>query len=211
MRQTINRWRTLLKIRWLMLFAGASVLAVASSLKLQAVTGRYADRTAAFPVPDLLLDRLPLVNLEWLAVWGYLFLVLAAIVAIAVLEPENLPFALMSFALFVSVRALFVTLTHLAPPADANPPDYYFRIAQNLASQNDLFFSGHTGFPFLVFLVMRQRWVRYFFLISSFVMGATVLLTHLHYSIDVFAAFFITYTTYKISERLFGRWRMESP
>ncbi|MBI2624657.1 hypothetical protein HYW67_04220 [Candidatus Parcubacteria bacterium] len=211
MRQIINRWRTLLKIRWLVLFFLVSILAVLSSLKLQAVTGRYADRTPAFPVPDLILDRIPAVDLEWLIVWGYLGLLVFGIAAIAIYEPERLPFALITFALFVFVRALFVTLTHLAPPGDAIEPDFRFRFLQGLSFYNDLFFSGHTGFPFLVFLLVQKRWVRYVFLTASFAMGAAVLFTHLHYSIDVFAAFFITYAIYKMSERLFGRWRMESP
>lgn len=209
MRQLLQRWRSLLKIRWLVLFLIVGLLAVASSLKLQAVTGRYADRTPAFPVPDLILDTIPVVNLEWLIVWGYLTLLVFAVVAIVMYEPENFPFALVTFALFIFIRAIFVTLTHLAPPGDALEPNFHLKLLRNLSFYNDLFFSGHTGFPFLVFLVVRTNWVRYFFLAASFVMGAAVLFSHLHYSIDVFAAFFITYAIYKMSERLFGRWRME--
>lgn len=208
MRQLIARWHSLLKIRWLMLFFAVSVLAIVTSLRFNAVTGRYADRTAGYPVPDLILDQLPIVDLEWLIVWGYLGLLVFAIVATLVYEPENFPFALMTVALFIVIRAVFVTLTHLAPPSDALKPDFHFQVLNRISFSNDLFFSGHTGFSFLAFLLTRKRWVRYFFLASSVVMGATVLLTHLHYSIDVLAAFFITYAIYKLSERLFGRWRM---
>jgi hypothetical protein len=35
--------------------------------------------------------------------------------------------------------------------------------------------------------------------------GVIVLLSHLHYSIDVFAAFFITYSIYHIALKLFDR------
>lgn len=210
MRQTINRWRQLLKIRWLVLFFIVSILAIVTSLRFNAVTGRYADRTAGYPVPDLILDQLPVVDLEWLIVWGYLGLLAFAIVAILIYEPENFPFALMTVALFIAIRAGFVTLTHLSPPADAIQPDFQFQVLNRISFSNDLFFSGHTGFSFLVFLLIRKQWVRYFFLAASFVMGAAVLLTHLHYSIDVFAAFFITYAIYKLSERLFGRWRLEA-
>jgi len=37
------------------------------------------------------------------------------------------------------------------------------------------------------------------------VMAATVLLMHVHYSIDVFSAFFITYGIYKIGQRLVAK------
>jgi membrane-associated phospholipid phosphatase len=46
---------------------------------------------------------------------------------------------------------------------------------------------------------------RYLFLAWSVVFGATVLLGHLHYTIDVFAAFFITYGIYHLARWLFPR------
>jgi hypothetical protein len=73
-----------------------------------------------------------------------------------------------------------------------------------ITSGNDLFFSGHTGLPFLIALIFWDHvYVRTLFLSSSVVFGVIVLLSHLHYSIDVFSAFFITYSIYHISLKLF--------
>jgi membrane-associated phospholipid phosphatase len=70
----------------------------------------------------------------------------------------------------------------------------------------DLFFSGHTGLPFLLALVFWDHpWWRRVFVIVSIIFGVTVLLGHFHYSIDVFGAFFITYTIFHIATRLFPR------
>jgi hypothetical protein len=44
------------------------------------------------------------------------------------------------------------------------------------------------------------RWI--FFGFSAF-FGAVVLFGHLHYSIDVFAAYFITFTIYSIAKKFF--------
>ncbi|MBD3360385.1 hypothetical protein GF366_01130, partial [Candidatus Peregrinibacteria bacterium] len=70
--------------------------------------------------------------------------------------------------------------------------------------ENDLFFSGHTAVPFLAFLVFKEskifKWVMF---AGSILMAITVLLMHVHYSIDVFAAFFITYGIYSISNKIF--------
>jgi hypothetical protein len=73
-----------------------------------------------------------------------------------------------------------------------------------ITSGNDLFFSGHTGLPFLIALIFWDHiYLRALFLGSSVVFGVIVLLSHLHYSIDVFSAFFITYSIYHIAIKLF--------
>ena len=96
-------------------------------------------------------------------------------------------------------------VTHLGVPADAikvSAPSFLGMFTFT----NDLFFSGHTGLPFLGFLIFRKysKSVGYFMLASSIILAATVLLMHIHYTIDVFAAFFITYGIYKIGERVFA-------
>jgi membrane-associated phospholipid phosphatase len=70
----------------------------------------------------------------------------------------------------------------------------------------DLFFSGHTGLPFLMALIFwKNKLLRYSFLFLSVFFGLIVLLGHIHYSIDVLSAFFITYTIWHVSEKLFPK------
>ncbi|MEI8091030.1 MAG: phosphatase PAP2-related protein [bacterium] len=70
----------------------------------------------------------------------------------------------------------------------------------------DLFFSGHTGLPFLFALIFwNNKWMRYLFVLTAIYFGAIVLLGHLHYSIDVLSAFFITYTIRHINEFLWKK------
>jgi len=80
------------------------------------------------------------------------------------------------------------------------PSFFYF-----LTYANDLFFSGHVGLPFLGFLIFKDKKIRYFMLSASIILAVTVLLMHVHYSIDVAAAYFITYSIYALGKRLFGR------
>ena len=73
-------------------------------------------------------------------------------------------------------------------------------------THNDLFFSGHVGLPFLVALIFwRYTYLRYYFLLFALIASVTVLLGHLHYSIDVFSAFFITYGIFEIAKRFFKK------
>jgi membrane-associated phospholipid phosphatase len=73
-----------------------------------------------------------------------------------------------------------------------------------LTSGNDMFFSSHTGLPFLMSLIFWGNYrLRIFFILASMILAASVLLGHLHYSIDVFAAYFITYTIFHIAQKFF--------
>ena len=79
-----------------------------------------------------------------------------------------------------------------------------------MAFNNENFFSGHTGVPFLLFLLFRVKWVRAVFLVESVAMGACVLLTRNHYTIDVLGAYFMTYAIYRLGLFLFG-WLDDTP
>ena len=95
-------------------------------------------------------------------------------------------------------------LTHFGAPQGAISPPGFPGIVSALSFRQDYFFSGHVAFPFLCFLLFKESRIRWFFLASSIVMGVVVLLGHLHYSIDVFAAFFITYASYRIGGLVFS-------
>ncbi|MEN9614359.1 MAG: hypothetical protein RLZZ347_666 [Candidatus Parcubacteria bacterium] len=170
----------------------------------------YVDTYSGSPIPDLLLDHVPVMNVNLIFFQGaFLFVVL--LVLVLLYEPKYIPFTIGSSALFFTVRSLFTILTHLAAPGAAmyQYVDYDHHIRQvvfTLSSGNDLFFSGHAGFPFLLALVFWNfPKARYFFLICSVVGSVVVILGHLHYSIDVFSAFFISFGIFEIAKRVFKK------
>lgn len=203
----IVRWKKAANQKRFWLFCFLGLLFLVSALVFTGFSGHFADSKQGASLSDLLLDRLPVVNLDFLNTWGFLFLIFSFAVAIAVYQPEEIPFVLISVALFAAIRSGFIILTHLGAPADILKLSWEAGILRYLSFTNDLFFSGHTGLPFLAFLLVRKKWLKRFFLGGSLVMATSVLLTHTHYSIDVFAAFFITYGIFKISERFFGHLR----
>jgi membrane-associated phospholipid phosphatase len=164
----------------------------------------YATSRASGPVSDLLLDNLPVVNVDFVVnegavLFGYF------IVAVIFLRPKRIPFVIKSIALFVLIRAIFITFTHLGPIPEHSYIDTT-EMFSGLATGGDYFFSGHTGMPFLMALFFWQdRRLRFSFLAISVLFAVSVILGHLHYSIDVFAAFFITYTIYVMAKRFFRR------
>src|SRR4249920_2458698 len=99
---------------------------------------------------------------------------------------------------FLFVRAVFVALTHMAPsPIDPQKAVPFFN---SIFYGSDLFFSGHTGMPFLAALAFWHipPWRMFYLALTGF-FGAIVLLGHYHYSIDVLAALFITHGVFRMS------------
>jgi membrane-associated phospholipid phosphatase len=63
----------------------------------------------------------------------------------------------------------------------------------------DLFFSGHTATLFLLFLISEKKYLKIIFLLCTILVGIAVLLQHVHYTIDVLAAPFFAYASYKLA------------
>jgi hypothetical protein len=175
------------------------------SLLVNYYAGIYATNHMSNPVNDIILDHLPTFDVDGIFIYGIISFFIF-VVALLSYRPRRIPFVLKSFSLFIVVRSFFVILTHLAPSMHQIPFDTNSFIINTFTFTGDLFFSGHTGLPFLMALVFwDEKFLRWLFLIVSFFFGAVVLLGHLHYSIDVFSAFFITFGIYHISLRLFEK------
>ena len=164
----------------------------------------YIASFAGTYVTDIFLDNLPIIDVHLIFSEGAVLFTFV-LAAILLYRPQFIPFSLKCIALFVAVRSFFLVLTHLAPPPSQiyiDPTDF----VNLLSSGRDLFFSAHTGLPFMfAFIYWNQRGLRYFFFICAVVGGATVLLGHLHYSIDVFSALFISFGVYHLCKNLFPK------
>ncbi len=197
------------KKHWLnraFLFSALSgFLLLSLGLLLNYGTTVYASHAASNAVTDVFLDNLPVVNVDFVFVDGAILFWIFAI-AILVYEPRRIPFIIKSIALFIIVRSFFVGLTHIGASPQQIPMDLSNWIEKITFGGGDLFFSGHTGLPFLLALIFwKNRILRIIFLLSSVMFGAITLLGHIHYSIDVFAAFFITYTIFHLAQKLFAK------
>ncbi len=174
------------------------------SLFVSFYAGVYATRVASQPVTDIILSNIRVFDVDGIFIYGpwVLWIFVATIV---ITRPYRIPFIVKSIALFVLIRSVFITLTHIGPFPNADIVTNT-KLISDFTSGGDLFFSAHTGLPFLMALVFwNHKFFRYLFIATSVFFGIVVLLGHLHYSIDVLAAFFITYSIYHISEVFFKK------
>ncbi|PIQ31027.1 MAG: hypothetical protein COW61_04450 [Candidatus Yonathbacteria bacterium CG17_big_fil_post_rev_8_21_14_2_50_46_19] len=190
------------------IFVRSLVLAflfLVASLMISFYANVYAIEHASNAVADIFLSNVRAFDVDGLfAYGGVIFWII--IIFFGLIEPRRFPFALKSIALFVLIRSIFISLTHIGPfPVQiiSEDPSYIIRKAVLGA---DLFFSGHTGLPFLMALVFWKTFpIRVFCIVSAIFFGAVALLGHFHYSIDVLAAFFITYTIFHLASIFFKK------
>lgn len=159
----------------------------------------YVESRNGFSFNDPLLSLFEPIDLTWLT---FLLIYGSLLTAIIYLfqKPEKLLFAIQLYTLMVFVRIIAMWLLPLNPPEKmlilVDPFVEFFGTGKTLTK--DLFFSGHTATLFILFLSADNKYLKLFFLISTIGVAVSVLLQHVHYSIDVFAAFLFTFACYSI-------------
>jgi len=165
---------------------------------------KYANSSMSNYVSDIVLSNIPVFDVDGIYIYGPIIF-WTFVFFLTLSKPQTIPFIIKSIAVFVFVRSIFISITHIGifPSHLVIDAPQIFTF---FTYYGDLFFSGHTGLPFLMALIFwDNKPLRIFFISSSIFFGCIVLMGHLHYSIDVLGAFFITYSIYKLSEKLFEK------
>ncbi|MFH1772986.1 MAG: phosphatase PAP2-related protein, partial [Patescibacteria group bacterium] len=203
MKSLINKHKIVWADKLFVISSIIAFLAFSASLFVNYGAILFSTKEMGSATTDILLEYLPIINTDIIFSEGaLLFVIFVAILLI--LQPRTIPFILKSVALFICIRSIFVIMTHLALPLGSIATD--LGNFGYVSSGADLFFSGHTGLPFLMALMFwENKYLKRIFLFCSVVAAGAVILGHLHYTIDVFAAFFITYVIYHIAQIFFQK------
>jgi hypothetical protein len=160
----------------------------------------YVELRAGFTFRDPLLNLFTPVDLTWV-IFGLIYAGLIIAIFFFIKDPHLLLAALQSYLVLVLFRTAAMYLLPLNPPPDMIPlNDPFVQIfGSGKILTKDLFFSGHAATLFLLFMVANKKILRVIFLSFAVIVGFSVLLQHVHYSIDVFTAPFFSYTSVKFA------------
>jgi len=171
--------------------------------------GWVADQRTLPNGTDWVLRHLPLVNVLPILSWGWFALHLFAAWVAIMYYPKRMPFLMFMLGFYMVVRTLFVFLSPIGPPegmVDMRERDIIFsRLLGKYTFTNEFIFSGHTSIPFLFFLFFEERFRKTVMLCGSLTMGLCVLLSHNHYTVDVLAAFPMSYSIYILADKWYQR------
>ena len=208
MKSFINKYKIAFSDNHLFISIPQSIIMLIVVMYINYHIGLYAFSVSSNPVTDIILSNFDRVDVTNIFTFGILIFMLFTIIY-GIYYPEKVPFIIKSIALFIIIRAFFVSLTHIGPflGQDAILSGALSNlVVGKLSFGADLFFSGHTGVPFLMALIFwKEKILRYLFLFSSIAFGIIVLIGHIHYTIDVVSAFFITPTIYIMSKYIFKK------
>ncbi len=190
-----------------MAFLTGAVIAILGFIA-QFYSSVYATYASGGSVTDIILSNTRVYDVDGIFVYGTI-LMTVFIFFIGLKKLNRAPFIMKAVGVFTIIRSVFVSITHISPFPNHIAISSAFwsnRAFYGIFTGNDLFFSGHTGIPFLMALMFwNYKPLRYTFLCFSLFFAVVVLLGHLHYSIDVLAAFFITYAIFDICKFFFKK------
>jgi hypothetical protein len=140
--------------------------------------------------------------LQWLPAYDLSLFIFVTIWSMALLtfhrfrqDPQIFLTFLWGFILINLSRFVSIGLVPLNAPdslvAIHDPISNYFYGPKFITK--DLFFSGHTAAMFLMFLCLKKRSDKILTFIATIIIAISVLIQHVHYTMDVFMAPIITY------------------
>ena len=115
---------------------------------------------------------------------------------------------LFCFVILCISRMLTIFIIPLNPPIGLiplkDPLSSIFYGGTDKFIQKYLFYSGHTSIQFLMFLTLKRKTDKILAFFSTLAIGTLVLVQHVHYTVDVLAAFVFTYLIYRIGKKIVG-------
>jgi hypothetical protein len=184
----------------------STILALLVTLFLLSSFLTYNETRTGTVIYDPVLAMFDPINLTW-STFALIYSGLLIGIFHFVQNPPVLVRALLTYSFLALIRICMMYSIPLDPPAEmislTDPFVELFGSGSTL--DRDLFFSGHTSTMFMLFLLAYKPLYKKMFLAGVILVGASVILQHAHYTIDVLVAPFVAYASYRIAGMIADR------
>ncbi len=158
---------------------------------------------------DMILDNVPAIDLS--LIYDIFCIVVFFLVMVTYIIHRNqynrVPYILLLSGIFFIIRGIFIVLTPFGNPPEFNGSDPLF----NGFSKYELgvYPSGHVGNSFLMLILVHDRVYRNILWFCLAVIILALILSHGHYSIDIFSGFFFAYAIRAFGEKHLNKFMLE--
>ncbi|MGP8216658.1 MAG: phosphatase PAP2-related protein [Bacteroidia bacterium] len=122
----------------------------------------------------------------------------------ALIDPNMLLTFLFAYILLLYSRIITIEITGLLPPpgliALKDPVSDVVYGSRFITK--DLFYSGHTAYLFLLYLISYKKRDKYYMIFAVISVGILLLVQHVHYTIDIAFAPFFAFGCYWLAKKI---------
>jgi membrane-associated phospholipid phosphatase len=163
----------------------------------------YIETRDGFIPVDPVISTVPPVDLTWL-IFTVIYFSLFIAVYFLLQSPPGLMAAMQCYGLMVIFRMVLMYFVPLDPPPGMIPlADPFVEIfGTGKLLTKDLFFSGHTATLLILYYTAESKKLKFVFLLSTILVAVSVVLQHVHYSVDILGAVFFTWLAYILTRKM---------
>ena len=181
-----------------------SLIAVLTTFILTTFYLAYNETRIGYQLHDPILSAIIPVDLSQIIfICTYSCIIIGLICSMT--TPERIVRTNLVVLCLLLYRLFFMYLFPLEPPIGIIPLQDEFLMNTtygNKVLEKDLFFSGHTASVVILYYLVEHKYVSKALLFMSFIIGSMLIIQHVHYTIDVIAAYAFAFISYKSGSRL---------
>ncbi len=166
---------------------------------------QWIQQRDGFVMQDALLTYLPAHNVS-IPIFGIIYLSVIYLLVRIIRRPHHFLWFAWAFNMETILRFISIYVVALDPPkglVDLHDPLAELLIyGENMAITKDLFFSGHTATMVFVCVFLPSTTEKRIAIMLTITLMVLLLIQHVHYSLDVFAAPIATWIAIRLAKRL---------
>jgi len=176
-------------------YIGAVSLIIGTELNFysQRYLLNYIQNGNALPaLPDLILDNIPLWDIDFLCdIFSVVSVLVLVVFIIHKQQFKSIPYILLLTGIFQILRGIFIVLTPIGNPVGFDGTEGPLHGFTDI--ELGVYPSGHIGTAFLYFLFVKGKAYRYLILFSVLVITMGLFLSRGHYTIDILSGIIFAY------------------